>query len=400
MKIAYYSHYVGKEFARRAGMGQRNGGSGSLKTQGMARALLKAGNEVTIYSPGITECGCKVDSFEEIEHFPEGDLHVKYPTVYAYRHCNPLNELGVRRLLKKDIKKIKYDAFVFYNIETAFLFLGLFDKGDVIRILEYEDNVMNVTEMIGMKSWFRWRRPMLFNYTVKRSDAAFAVCKGMLVNNEVKYKLLTPAVINEEVINHVNSEKHSLRQGEPTRIFLIGGGAHCKGTDVLVNSLHYVKNPCHVVFYTNPVHFYSVASTEIASLPNIHKVEVRDLVSHTELMQVLNDEADILCSCTRSFELPPQAAGFPSKMMEYAAMGRPTISSEIGKLDEEFNSRITYYEGEDPKSLAMCIDEVIENYEEKNRLSLELQKIAIRDYSIDGTARKMKLFLQGIKRNK
>ena len=48
----------------------------------------------------------------------------------------------------------------------------------------------------------------------------------------------------------------------------------------------------------------------------------------------------------------------------------------------------------------MCIDEVIDNYEEKDRLSLELQQIAIRDYSIDGTARKMKLFLQDIKRNK
>ena len=100
MKIAYYSHYVGREFAHRAGMGQRNGGSGSLKTQGMARALLKAGNEVTIYSPGITECGCKVDSFEEIEHFPEGDLHVKYPTVYAYRRKILKNIRTMRSLSK------------------------------------------------------------------------------------------------------------------------------------------------------------------------------------------------------------------------------------------------------------------------------------------------------------
>ena len=66
MKIAYYSHYVGKEFARRAGMGNKNGGSPSLKTQGMARALLKAGHEVTIYSPAITECNCKVNGFRKV----------------------------------------------------------------------------------------------------------------------------------------------------------------------------------------------------------------------------------------------------------------------------------------------------------------------------------------------
>ena len=213
MKIAYYSHYVGKEFARRAGMGNKNGGSPSLKTQGMARALLKAGHEVTIYSPAITECNCKVKGFEEIEKFPEGDLHIKYPTVLSYRRCDPINNLRTKWLLKKDMKSIHYDAFVFYNIETSVMFLDLFKKGNTIRILEYEDNVMNVTEMIGLKSWFRWRRPMMYNYTIARTDAAFAVCKGMLVNNEVKYKLLTPGVINEEVINHVTSEKHSLRTG-------------------------------------------------------------------------------------------------------------------------------------------------------------------------------------------
>ena len=117
MKIAYYSHYVGREFAQRAGMGDKNGGSGSLKTQGMARALLKAGHEVTIYSPGITECGCKIKAFEEVEQFPEGNLIIKYPDVLSYRGCAHLNDLRVRFLLKRDLKKLKYDAVVFYNVE-------------------------------------------------------------------------------------------------------------------------------------------------------------------------------------------------------------------------------------------------------------------------------------------
>ena len=400
MNIAYYSHYVGREFAQKAGMGDKNGGSPSLKTQGMARALLKAGHSVTIYSPAITECNCKIKAFEEVEHFPEGDLHVKYPTVLSYRRCGPINDFKVRHLLKKDLKKIQYDAFVYYNIESSFIYLSLFKKSDIIRILEYEDNVLNVTEMVGIEAKFWWRRPILFKYVIRNTDAAFAVCKGMLINNEVKFKLLTPAVINEEVIGNVTSEKHMLRHGEQSRIFLIGGGHHCKGTDVLVRSLNYVKNPCHVVFYSNPKFFYSVACEEIAKLPKIHTVEVRDLIPHKELMDILNKEADILCSCTRSFELPPQAAGFPSKMMEYAAMGRPVISSEIGMLDEEFNRHVTYYEGEDPESLGKCIDEVIDNYDEKDRLALELQKIALRDYSIDGTARKMKTFIDKIERNK
>lgn len=398
MKIAYYSHYIGKEFCSKAGMGNRNGGSGSLKTQGVARALLKAGHEVTIYSSGITGCSCRIKAFEEIEHFPEGDLHIKYPNILSYRHCGPINDLRVRRLIKKDKKVIHYDAFIFYNIESSLHVVNIFKKKDnTVRILEYEDNLFNKTEMIGIKSKFAFLAPYFYRYSLKHTDAAFAVCKGMLINGEVKHKLLVPGIINEEVINSVTNEKHYLREGEPTRLFLIGGTHHSKGSDLLVQSLNYVKNPCHVVFYTNPKQFYSFAKEEIDKLPSIHRVEIRDLISHQELMSILNKEADILVSCTRSFGLPPQAAGFPSKMMEYAAMGRPVISSEIGKLDEEFNSGVTYYEGEDIRDLASCIDNVIENYEEKNNASLKLQKLAIREYSIEGMSKKMKTFLDSIK---
>lgn len=398
MNIAYYSHYVGKEFAFKAGMKNRNGGSGSLKTQGVARALLKAGHKVTIYSSGIAECGCKINAFEEIEHFPEGDLHIKYPTILSFRHCGPINDLRVRRLLKKEKLRIKYDAFIFYNIESSIHVVDIFKKKDkTLRILEYEDNIFNKTEMIGIKSWTSFLMPCFYRYTIKRIDAAFAVCMGMFTDGEVKNKVLVPAVINEEVINNVSHEEHELRDGEPTRLFLIGGSHHCKGSDLLVQSLNYVNNPCHVVFYTNPQQFYSIAKEEIEKIPDKHSVEIRDLISHQELMKILVEEADILVSCTRNFGLPPQAAGFPSKMMEYAAMGRPIVSSEIGKLDKDFNAGITYYEGEDVRSLAACIDEVIDNYKEKNKASLKLQELAIREYSIEGISKRIDGFLHSFK---
>ena len=125
-------------------------------------------------------------------------------------------------------------------------------------------------------------------------------------------------------------------------------------------------------------------------------MELRDLIPHHELMNILNAEADILINATRSFGIAPQAAGFPSKMLEYAAIGRPIVSSEIGMLDDEFNRHITYYEKEEIQDIARCIDEVIENYQQKDIAALELQELAIKRYSINGTAESMKRFFDQI----
>ena len=83
-------------------------------------------------------------------------------------------------------------------------------------------------------------------------------------------------------------------------------------------------------------------------------------------------------------------------MLEYAAMGRPIVSSEIGMLDEEFNKHITYYEKEDIQDIARCIDDVIENYQQKDAAALMLQELAIKRYSIEGTAESMKTFFKQI----
>ena len=395
MKIAYCSCYQGPELCKRCGI-EYKPVSSTLKTQGIARALLAAGHEVTIYSQGSNFGHKIIPAFSENIEFQEGMLAVKYPKLYSYPRFTPINDLSLRHYITKELKSKKYDVFIYYNIcDNAYLggytYLNLFKKQ--FRILEYEDSIF-MKSLVGNKTRRAWLKKLLYKYAVKNTDGIFAVCKGMYDNEPMRFKALTPGVINDDVVDNVSSEVHSIERGRPVRLFLAGGGQYYKGTDLLIQSLKYVDYPCELHFFTEPKYFYDVAKKDVENLPRQHKVVIHDYLPHEELIRVLNREADILMNTTRSFGIAPQSAGFPSKMMEYAALGRPIVSSEIGKLDDEFDSTVTYYEKEDVKSLAQCITDVIENYDEKVRLALELQQIALTKYTIKGTAKRMEDFFE------
>ena len=117
-------------------------------------------------------------------------------------------------------------------------------------------------------------------------------------------------------------------------------------------------------------------------------------MEHAELVKTLDRDADILINTTRSMGVGAQAAGFPFKMMEYASTGRPIVSSEIGKLNEDYNSHITYYDGENPEVIAATIEDVIAHYDEKVLLALELQKRVLNEYTIEGTGKKLDAFFK------
>ena len=383
MKIAYMTAYLGKKFAL----------SGPFKSLGIARSMMAAGYDVTIYSPGVTTCDTKVSAFTEVEVYPEGKLTIKYCNIVSKRRCDPINQVRIANLIKKDHKREHFDVFVYYNITIGAALLVKRLK-ECINVLEYEDNIFN-RALVGDKNNFVSFKTMLYNRIIKNTKGVMAVCNGLMLP-EVPNRVLTPGIVNEEVINNVSTRVNKLEAGKPVTIILTGGIHYSKGGDLLLGAMKYIQTPCVVKVYGN-CNLDEQLKSLIAEVPVIHKFEFNGYMEHADLIRTLDRDADILINTTRSMGVGAQAAGFPFKMMEYASTGRPVVSSEIGKLDEDYNRHITYYDGEDPKVIAVTIEKVIANYDEKVQLALELQKRVLSEYTIEGTSKKLDSFFKAMK---
>lgn len=391
MKIAYNTHYIGKEFVKK--YSPRNYSVAStLKSQSIARSLMKLGHQVIIYSSGINEVGAIIPPFEEIEHYPEGDLVIKYSRIFSYHRMGPLTEtLHFFRLLRAHWK-MNFDAYIYYNINKGtVLQFPIFRNA--IRLIDYEDNVFNKA-LAGGKVEFLFLKKFFFNRIIARTQGIFAVCQGMM-DLPIKNKVLTPGIINEEVCESVTTRVNHLEEGKPVHLIISGGMGYDKGTDLLIQALKYVKYPCTLDFYSN-INVYEPALAYLKELPAKHTVNFQGYRPHRELIQILDREADILLCTTLTLGVAPQSAGFPSKMLEYCATGRPVVSGELAKLDEEFNSHVTYFKEETPQSLAAAIEEVIENYDDKVEKALKLQKIVLSKYTIEGTSERIGEMLKNI----
>ena len=240
-----------------------------------------------------------------------------------------------------------------------------------------------------------WFKTKLYNRIIKNTQGIMAVCNGLMLP-EVSNRVLTPGIVNEEVSTNVSTRVNKLEAGKPITIILTGGIHYSKGGDLLVGAMKYIQTPCVVKAYGN-CNLDERLKALIAEVPAIHKFEFNGYMEHAELIRTLDRDADILINTTRSMGVGAQAAGFPFKMMEYASTGRPIVSSEIGKLDAEYNRHITYYDGEDPKSIASTIEDVIAHYDKKVQLALELQKRVLSEYTIEGTGKKLDAFFKAMK---
>ncbi|HBE42913.1 MAG TPA: hypothetical protein DDW27_17265 [Bacteroidales bacterium] len=396
MKIAYISNYLGPLFIKQYCNEKRFSVSATFKSTAIARALLKGGHDVTIFSPGITICNRFIKSYVEVVYFPEGLIKIFYPEIISFRKCSFINSILLWRVLRKKSVNQEFDLLLFYNISwDAALCLPIFSNR--YCILEYEDNIFNKA-LKGQKNKFEWLKLRLFRHVIKQIDAAIITGKEMLNTSNVKTKVHIPGAISEDVIDNIVFKEKTLSNGFPVKLLLAGGLHYSKGPDLIIKALSFVKYSCELTLYGSGL-LDTDAVGLIPTVPKYHKIILHDFVQHDELIKIMSNEAHILLNSTRDMGVPPGSAGYPFKMMEYASTGRPIVSSRIGRFDDEFNKLVTFYENEDPEEIGQAITYVIEHYQECARMALVLQKRTISEFSIDGISQKLNLFIKEVSNN-
>ncbi|MDD4729683.1 MAG: hypothetical protein PHN55_13160, partial [Dysgonamonadaceae bacterium] len=256
--------------------------SGPLKSLGIARAMMSAGHNVTIFSDGVTTCDAIISSFTEFEDYPEGHLIINYCNIISKHRCAPINEWRISRRLRKESKQ--YDAFVYYNITLgAALCINAFNKA--IKVLEYEDNIFNKA-LEGDRNSMEGFKTRLYHYLMKRTHGVMAVCNGLMLK-EVPHRVLTPGIVNEEVLNNVSMRINSLKEGKPVHIILTGGIHYSKGGDLLVKAMTYIKTPCVVSVYGN-CDLNNTMKELISHVPACHKFKFNGYQKHDELIKTLD----------------------------------------------------------------------------------------------------------------
>lgn len=393
MRIAYYTSYLGKIFLAKYGKDKKFALSGLLKSLGIARCMMANGHHVEIFSPGVTTCEADIAAYTETEVYPEGTLVINYCHIISKRRRDPINQIRCQKLLLKKHKEHPFDIVVFYNI-TLGAAIVMPKLNDTIKVLEYEDNIFN-KNLVGGKSNFNWSKRWMYNRIMRNTNGLIAVCTGLMLP-DIKNKILVPGIISEEVIDNVSGRVNKLNPQRPVSIILTGGIHYSKGGDLLVGAMQYIKTPCIVKVYGN-CNLDERLNDLIANIPEIHRFEFCGYMPHADLLKTLDSDADILINTTRNMGVGVQAAGFPFKMLEYASTGRPIVSSEIGKLNDEFNSHITYFNEETPESVAAAIERVISDYDAMVISALDLRNLVLGEYSITSLSEKLGTFLNGLK---
>lgn len=223
------------------------------------------------------------------------------------------------------------DIVIFYNVNYAQW--GLVKKirrrkGKSLLILA--DHTPPEERRNAVRRWMGKRDERefeQFDYAVLLSQEA-----TKYVRHDCKYEIIEGG-LDTESFEDIESPRHMDKV-----VFMYAGTLEpVTGIDRLLDAFEKVDEDCRLVITGKG----SLSALVQERADKDSRIDFRGYVSDTEYYRLLN-EADILIN-PRNMELPENQNNFPSKVLEYLAAGRMTISSKFPGW-ERFSDNFSFYD--------------------------------------------------------
>jgi glycosyltransferase involved in cell wall biosynthesis len=368
------------------------GASGAdRRVRDIARGLNQDNNDILMYVP------------EWLNSTKENIDKDRYTITYINSFFNKvpiLNRLFFWYKLAQYAQRDKVDAVVFYTptIDSAIAALQLKRKG-IIRAMEFCDLIS-----ANYPSSFRGFIMRLGeNQLPKVNQTVFVISSFLkdLVNKNAPNvpTVILPVLVDPKLFNPSTTKREAFRTKygiaeDDIVIAYVGGMWANYGVDNLIEAFHQVSQktsqPIRLIIAGNlNKHPESVDAVGLVEQLNLkEKVILTGLVNTDTVIDILN-AADILTVPHKDDVL--NKAGLPTKLAEYACIGKAIVASKLGDVEQYFTHKENAFltEGSNVESLSNGLFELIENSKLREYLGKNARMTALNVFSYEVNGRIM-----------
>lgn len=184
-------------------------------------------------------------------------------------------------------------------------------------------------------------------------------------------------------------------------ISYVGGMYKSYGLDVLMKAINDIRKEVNtkILLVIGGKLDFNIEYTDVKKL--VKELEIEDI---TMLLGWLNSEevlgvlsgSDILVVPHLDIEF--NRAGLPTKLGEYAAIGKATIATDVGDINKYFTHRqnIYFVEGSSVESLSNGLKEMMEDEKLRTDLGENMKMVCSKNFDFRTNGKRLKEFLENL----
>lgn len=363
----------------------------------LTRSIKAAGLNVSLISTTPIQnfpAGKKIFFFSQ--KFVENQIHgqqIFFINVLILKHITRLISIfsiGIKLLIRSDI-----DYIFIHGVHSPFIIFGficrLFGKKVIVVLTDPPGVILDSDGIIS--SLLKKIDSSLLKIILKRMTGVIALSKYLAVNYAPKTpSLVFPGIANKDLLIKLKTLHSINKKNTVFTVAYAGGLNEIYGINSLINAVqNYTSTPIILKLYGRGDQEDLIISI---SRTNANVVYKGFLEQEKLIPELLN--ADLLIN-PRPSKGNVSIESFPSKLIEYLALGKPVLTTKLQSIPNEYQHLFYYINDESPMGIAKAIDFVANlSKDEIINFGLKSKKFITSNATEEVIGKKIKKFLTSL----